>query len=387
MVKKEMVAMILAGGQGSRLKSLTKNVAKPAVAFGGKYKIIDFVLSNCANSGIDTIGILTQYKPWGLNEHVGVGRPWDLDVNHGGISVLPPYMGETGGDWYKGTADAIYQNRYFLDSYDPEYVLILSGDHIYKMDYSDMLNYHIKKGADATIAVIDVPLHEASRFGIMNVTDDLRINEFEEKPKNPKSTLASMGIYIFNYKLLKKYLKADAKAEKSAHDFGKNIIPDMLNTFKKLYAYPFEGYWRDIGTIDSIWEANMDLLNPDNELNLYDDDWKIKTKTVSRPAQHIGATAKVKNSLISDGCTILGSVENSVIFPGVYVAEDAYVKDSVVMSNVRVLSHAEVIKAIIGTGAVINGGNVIGDGVDVALIEDGRNVKPQDYSVKKDIVG
>ncbi len=376
MVKKEMVAMILAGGQGSRLKSLTKNVAKPAVAFGGKYKIIDFVLSNCANSGIDTIGILTQYKPWGLNEHVGVGRPWDLDVNHGGISVLPPYMSETGGDWYKGTADAIYQNRHFLDTYDPEYVLILSGDHIYKMDYSNMLNYHIKKGADATIAVIDVPKHEASRFGIMNVTDDLKIYEFEEKPKNPKSTLASMGIYIFNYKTLKKYLKDDAKKEKSAHDFGKNIIPDMLSSSRKLFAYPFDGYWRDIGTIDSIWEANMDLINPDNELNLYDNDWKIRTKTVSRPTQHIGATAKVKNSLISEGCTILGNVENSVVFPGVYVAENAYVKDSVVMTNARILSDAEVLKAIVGTGAVINGPNKIGDGNEVTLIDDGKNVKP-----------
>ena len=379
MAKKEMVAMILAGGQGSRLKSLTKNVAKPAVAFGGKYKIIDFVLSNCANSGINTIGVLTQYKPWGLNEHVGVGKPWDLDIYNGGVSVLPPYMSETGGDWYKGTADAIYQNLYFLDTYNPEYVLILSGDHIYKMDYSKMLEYHIKNNADATMAGIDVPIKEASRFGIMNTNPDLSIKEFEEKPKKPKSTLASMGIYIFNYSLLKKYLTSDATDESSAHDFGKNIIPSMLDSGKKLFAYPFDSYWRDIGTIDSIWEANMDLLNPDNELNLYDDDWKIRTKTSSRPAQHIGSTACVKNSLISEGTVILGKVENSVIFPGVYVAEDAEIKDSVVMSNVRVLSDAKVKKSIIGQGAVINGGNTIGDGKEVTLIADGKNVKPHSF--------
>ena len=380
MAKKEMVAMILAGGQGSRLKSLTSNVAKPAVAFGGKYKIIDFVLSNCANSGINTIGVLTQYKPWGLNEHVGVGKPWDLDVYHGGVSVLPPYMSENGGDWYKGTADAIYQNLYFMDTYNPEYVLILSGDHIYKMDYSKMLDYHIKKGADATLAVIDVPMHEASRFGIMNVKDGMSIYEFEEKPENPKSTLASMGIYIFNYATLKKYLMEDAAVENSAHDFGKNIIPSMLNTGKKLFAYPFDGYWRDIGTIDSIWEANMDLLNPDNELNLYDDDWKICTKSVSVPSQHIGKSAKVKNSLISEGTVILGTVENSVIFPGTYIAEDAYVKDSVVMGNVRVLSGAKVLKAIVGSGAVINGENVVGNGETVTLVEDGLNIKPGNYT-------
>ena len=356
MAKKEMVAMILAGGQGSRLKSLTKNVAKPAVAFGGKYKIIDFVLSNCANSGINTIGVLTQYKPWGLNEHVGVGKPWDLDVYHGGVSVLPPYMGETGGDWYKGTADAIYQNCYFLDTYDPEYVLILSGDHIYKMDYAKMLEYHIKKGADATIAVIDVPMHEASRFGIMNVSEEMRINEFEEKPKNPKSTLASMGIYIFNYALLKQYLVNDAKNEKSAHDFGKNIIPDMLKSFKKLYAYPFEGYWRDIGTIDSIWEANMDLLNPDNELNLYDEDWKICTKTESRPAQHIGSSAKVSGSLISEGCVILGTVKNSVIFRNVRVEESAVLDGCIVLPNVTVGKNAVLSNVIVDKGVAIDDG-------------------------------
>ena len=379
MAKKEMIAMILAGGQGSRLKALTSQVAKPAVAFGGKYKIIDFVLSNCANSGIDTIGILTQYKPWALNSHIGVGKAWDLDVANGGVSVLPPYMGESGGDWYKGTADAIYQNLGFMDGYEPEYVLILSGDHIYKMDYSKMLDYHIKKGADATIAVIDVPYHEASRFGIMNVEEGYRINEFEEKPPQPKSTLASMGIYIFSYPALKKYLQDDAVKEGSAHDFGKNIIPQMLNDGKGMYAYPFDGYWRDIGTIDSIWEANMDLINPDNELNLYNDDWKIYSNVKSKVPQFIGDNAEVKNSIISEGAVILGKVENSVIFPGVYVAEDAVVKNSVVMEDCRILSNCQISKAIVGTKAVINGDNYIGDGEEVLLIENDINIKAGEY--------
>ena len=379
MAKKEMIAMILAGGQGSRLKALTSQVAKPAVAFGGKYKIIDFVLSNCANSGIDTIGILTQYKPWALNSHIGVGKAWDLDVSTGGVSVLPPYMSEAGGDWYKGTADAIYQNLYFMDSYEPDYVLILSGDHIYKMDYSKMLDYHIKKGADATIAVIDVPYHEASRFGIMNVEEGYRINEFEEKPPQPKSTLASMGIYIFSYPELKKYLQSDAAKEDSAHDFGKNIIPQMLNDGKGMYAYPFDGYWRDIGTIDSIWEANMDLINPDNELNLYNDDWKICSNLKSKVPQFIGDTAEVKNSIISEGSVILGKVENSVIFPGVYVAEGATVKNSVVMEDCRILSDCYIDKAIVGTKAVINGNNYIGDGKEVILIENEINIKDGEY--------
>lgn len=385
MFQKEMVAMILAGGQGSRLKSLTKNVAKPAVAFGGKYRIVDFVLSNCANSGIDTIGILTQYKPWALTDHIGVGKPWDLDIARGGVSVLPPYMSEAGGDWYQGTADAIYQNLYYLDTYQPEYVLILSGDHIYKMNYDKMLDYHIQKGADVTIGVIDVPRHEASRFGIMNVNSENRISEFEEKPKNPKSTLASMGIYIFNYPILKQYLKADAKDEKSAHDFGKNIIPTMLKNFKKMYAYPFEGYWRDIGTIESIWQANMDLLDPDNGLRLYDNEWKIYTKTSTKPAQFIGPDATVTNSLISEGTVVLGKVENSVIFPGVYIAENAYVKDSVVMEDAKILTGTVVTKTIIGARATINSDNVVGDGHEIVLIEDGKNVKPRTYLVNEQI--
>ncbi len=379
MKKKEMVAMILAGGQGSRLKSLTSNVAKPAVDFGGKYKIVDFVLSNCANSGIDTIGILTQYKPWALNEHIGVGMPWDLDISDGGVYLLPPYMSEAGGDWYKGTADAIYQNLYFMDKYNPEYVLILSGDHIYKMDYDKMLRYHIEKNADATIAVIDVPLKEASRFGIMNTGENYRISEFVEKPENPKSTLASMGIYIFTYKTLREYLVEDAKEQTSAHDFGKNIIPKMLNDDKLMYAYPFAGYWRDIGTIDSIWEANMDLLNPDNELDIFDKNWKIYTKSSTLAPQYISENAEVINSLVSEGSVILGKIENSIVYPGVYIAEGASVKDSVVMKDVKVLAGAVVNKAIIGPGATVNGDNNIGDGEEIVLIKDGIVIRPSTY--------
>ena len=383
MKSKEMIAMILAGGQGSRLKTLTHNVAKPAVAFGGKYKIVDFVLSNCANSNIDTIGILTQYKPWALNEHIGVGKPWDLDVNDGGVSILPPYMGESGGDWYKGTADAIYQNLYFMEKYNPKYVLILSGDHIYKMDYAKMLKYHISKKSDATIAVINVPVKEASRFGIMNADEDFRICEFEEKPENPKSTLASMGIYIFSYPLLKQYLIEDAKQKKSAHDFGKNIIPSMLEDNKKLFAYPFDSYWRDIGTVESIWEANMDLLNPDNELKIFEKDWKIYTKSSTLAPQYIAPKAEVDNCIVSEGSVILGKIKNSVVYPGVYVAENASVKNSVIMNNVKIMDEAVVDKAIVGANSTINGSNIIGNGIDIILIRDNENIKPNTYSGKE----
>ena len=275
MTKKEILAMILAGGQGSRLGILTKRVAKPAVPFGGKYRIIDFALSNCSNSGIDTVGVLTQYRPQVLNSHIGIGAPWDLDRINGGVSLLPPYMKESGGDWYKGTANAIYQNRHYIDSYDPEYVLILSGDHIYKMNYEKMLQYHKEKNADATIAVIEVPLDEASRFGIMNTNSDNSIYEFEEKPENPKNNMASMGIYIFKWSLLKKYLKEDELDKHSSNDFGKNIIPNMLNDDRKLFAYPFKGYWKDVGTIESLWESNMDLLDINSGLNLHDPNWTI----------------------------------------------------------------------------------------------------------------
>ena len=361
MRKKEVVAMILAGGQGSRLGILTKNIAKPAVPFGGKYRIIDFPLSNCSNSGIYTVGVLTQYKPLDLNAHIGIGDPWDLDRRDGGVSILPPYQGEKGGDWYKGTANAIYQNIQFVDRYDPEYVLILSGDHIYKMDYYKMLDFHKDNHADATIAVIDVPLEEASRFGIMNTRADNSIYEFEEKPKLPKSTNASMGIYIFNWSILKKYLREDEKDINSSNDFGKNIIPNMLRSGRKLMAYPFEGYWKDVGTIESLWEANMDLLKRDNDLNLYDSEWKIYSQNQVRPAHYIGEEARIINSLIVEGCIIHGKVENSVLSQGVYVGKNTVIRDSVIMPNVQIGDNVRIEKAIVGNNAIINHNCNIGD--------------------------
>lgn len=361
MRKKEVVAMILAGGQGSRLGILTKNIAKPAVPFGGKYRIIDFPLSNCSNSGIYTVGVLTQYKPLDLNAHIGIGDPWDLDRRDGGVSILPPYQKEKGGDWYKGTANAIYQNIQFVDRYDPEYVLILSGDHIYKMDYYKMLDFHKENHADATIAVIDVPLEEASRFGIMNTRADNSIYEFEEKPKLPKSTNASMGIYIFNWSILKKYLREDEKDINSSNDFGKNIIPNMLRSGRKLMAYPFEGYWKDVGTIESLWEANMDLLKRDNDLNLYDSEWKIYSQNQVRPAHYIGEEARIINSLIVEGCIIHGKVENSVLSQGVYVGKNTVIRDSVIMPNVQIGDNVKIEKAIVGNNAIINHNCNIGD--------------------------
>ena len=361
MRKKEVVAMILAGGQGSRLGILTKNIAKPAVPFGGKYRIIDFPLSNCSNSGIYTVGVLTQYKPLDLNAHIGIGDPWDLDRRDGGVSILPPYQEEKGGDWYKGTANAIYQNIQFVDRYDPEYVLILSGDHIYKMDYYKMLDFHKENHADATIAVIDVPLEEASRFGIMNTRADNSIYEFEEKPKLPKSTNASMGIYIFNWSILKKYLREDEKDINSSNDFGKNIIPNMLRSGRKLMAYPFEGYWKDVGTIESLWEANMDLLKRDNDLNLYDSEWKIYSQNQVRPAHYIGEEARIINSLIVEGCIIHGKVENSVLSQGVYVGKNTVIRDSVIMPNVQIGDNVKIEKAIVGNNAIINHNCNIGD--------------------------
>ena len=368
MGKKEIVAMILAGGQGSRLGVLTKSVAKPAVPFGGKYRIIDFPLSNCSNSGIYTVGVLTQYKPLELNAHIGIGNPWDLDRRDGGVSILPPYQKEKGGNWYKGTANAIYQNIEFVDRYDPEYVLILSGDHIYKMDYSKMLDFHKKNNADATIAVIKVPKEEASRFGIMNTNDDMSIYEFEEKPKNPKSTLASMGIYIFNWKTLKKYLKEDELDKLSSNDFGKNIIPKMIDSNKKMFAYAFEGYWKDVGTIDSLWEANMDLISKGNGLNLYDEEWRIYSVNHSSPAQYIGVNAKVKNSLVVEGCHIEGEVNNSVIFQGVNIGKNSVVTDSVIMPNVTIGDNVTINKAIIGTGASVEGDSIVGNGDEIKVI-------------------
>lgn len=368
MGKKEIVAMILAGGQGSRLGVLTKNLAKPAVPFGGKYRIIDFPLSNCSNSGIYTVGVLTQYKPLELNSHIGIGDPWDLDRRDGGVSILPPYQEEEGGMWYKGTANAIYQNIEYVDSYDPEYLLVLSGDHIYKMQYDDMLEFHKEKEADATIAVIDVPIDEASRFGIMNTNDDLSIYEFEEKPKNPKSTKASMGIYIFNWKTLKKHLIKDELDLNSSNDFGKNIIPNMLSEGCKLVAYPFSGYWKDVGTIKSLWEANMDLLKIENGLNLFDEDWKIYSVSPSSPAQYIGEDATVKNSVIVEGCVIHGTVENSVLFQGVYVGKNTVVKNSVIMPNSVIDDFSIVNKAIIGSDAIINKEVVVGNGKNISVV-------------------
>ncbi len=351
--KKECVAMLLAGGQGSRLYTLTEKTAKPAVPFGGKYRIIDFTLSNCINSGIDTVGVLTQYQPLALNEYIGNGQPWDLDRNVGGVTVLPPYQGFKAADWYKGTANAIYQNLGFIDRYDPEYVLVLSGDHIYKMDYSAMLDFHKEKNADCTIAVLTVPMEEASRFGIMNTEEDGKIYEFEEKPKKPKSNKASMGIYIFSYQKLRSYLISDENTPGSANDFGKNIIPNMLNAGEKMYAYPFEGYWKDVGTISSLWEANMDLLGELPAFNLYDRSWRIFSRPQVNPPQYIGEGAEIVNSMITEGCEIYGRVENSVLFGNVYVAPGAVIRDSVVMSNVRVEAGAKINYSIVDSDTVL----------------------------------
>lgn len=368
MIKKEIIAMILAGGQGSRLGVLTKNIAKPAVPFGGKYRIIDFPLSNCSNSGIHTVGVLTQYKPLELNKHIGIGTPWDLDRRDGGVSLLAPYQKEKGGNWYKGTANAIYQNIEFIDRYNPEYVLILSGDHIYKMDYSKMLNFHKQKDAAATIAVIKVPIDEAPRFGIMNTKEDMSIYEFEEKPAKPKNDLASMGIYIFNWSVLKRYLKEDEQDKLSSNDFGKNIIPRMLNDGQKMVAYPYEGYWKDVGTINSLWEANMDLLSRKNELDLQDEEWKIYSVNYSSPAQYVGKDANIKNSLVVEGCHIEGEVENSVIFQGVSIGKNSVVSNSVIMPNVVIEDNVIIDKAIISSEAFIGRGCEIGDGKDICVI-------------------
>lgn len=370
---KEIVAMILAGGRGTRLKELTAKVAKPAVYFGGKYRIIDFPLSNCANSGIDVVGVLTQYESVLLGTYVGSGTKWGLDGNNSLAAILPAReRGEVGATWYAGTADAIYQNISFLDQYDPEYVLILSGDHIYKMDYEEMLNVHKEKGADLTVAVLNVSLKEASRFGIMNTDDKGYIYEFEEKPEKPKSTLASMGIYIFSYKELRKYLIADLTDENSKHDFGMNIIPAMLADKKKLYAWTFDGYWKDVGTVESLWQANMDLLD-DKELDLYNikKDWKIYSEDTLGKPQLIGKDASVKKSLVTQGCVVNGEVEGSVLFNNVNVGEGAKVIDSVLMPGVLIEEGAVVKKAIIDEGVVIKAGTVVNDEAkEVALVSD-----------------
>lgn len=360
--KKRCVAMLLAGGQGSRLKVLTENTAKPAVPFGGKYRIIDFPLSNCVNSNIDTVGILTQYQPLELNEYIGNGQPWRLNSSHGGVQVLPPYAGSKGAEWYKGTANAIYQNIPFISRYNPSHVLILSGDHIYKMDYAKMLREHEKNEADCTIAVRTVPMEEASRFGIMNTKADGTIYEFEEKPKNPKSNKASMGIYIFRWEVLKSFLEADEADPNSENDFGKNIIPALLNAGHKMMAYDFEGYWKDVGTISSLWEANMETLGKDPAFDLTGKDGiKIYARSAAQPSTYMSATAVVKDSFVAEGCEVSGRVEHSVVSVGCTIGEGASISDSVIMPNVVVENGAVIRHAIIGEGVTVSAGAKIGE--------------------------
>ncbi|MFX0559553.1 glucose-1-phosphate adenylyltransferase [Tepidibacillus infernus] len=371
MRKKECIAMLLAGGEGKRLGLLTKNLAKPAVLFGGKYRIIDFALSNCANSGIDTVGVLTQYEPLVLHSYIGIGSSWDLDRRDGGVTVLPPYMEKNGAKWYKGTANSIYQNIAYIDQFQSEYVLILSGDHIYKMNYQHMLKNHIEKGADATIAVIEVPWDEASRFGIMNTDRQLRITEFEEKPQVPKNNLASMGIYIFNWNVLKEALLKDEQLHGSTHDFGKDVIPMMLKEGRKMFAYPYKGYWRDVGTIESLWKANMDLIKDQPELDLYDYQWRIYSVNSYQPPQYIAPNAQVHCSLINEGCSIYGQIEHSVLFHGVQVGKGSIIKDSVIMPNVIIEGNVVIQKSIIGEGTIIKAGSNIGTiNGDITLIEE-----------------
>ncbi|MDE5853096.1 MAG: glucose-1-phosphate adenylyltransferase [Oscillospiraceae bacterium] len=397
--KKECVAMLLAGGQGSRLQALTKNIAKPAIQFGGKYRIIDFPLSNCINSGIDTVGVLTQYSPLVLNEYVGAGQPWDLDRLYGGVHILPPYQSSHGASWYAGTANAIYQNINFVDRYDPEYVLILSGDHIYKMNYDKMIKCHKESLADCTIAVLEVSKEEAPRFGIVCCDESGFVYKFEEKPKNPSSNLASMGIYIFNWKLLKKLLQEDETDQNSDKDFGKNIMPKMLKNKLKLKVYPFKGYWKDVGTIESLFEANIDLIKDENPFNLYNSSWKIYTRSAVKPPQHIGKKANVLSSLVTEGCQIDGDVSFCVLSPGVVVEKGASVKNSVIMSNSTIKARATINYSIIGENCVIGENSVVGEAnqdedktlnLEIAVIgpntkiKAGENIKPKSI-IEKDV--
>ena len=387
--KKEVVAMLLAGGQGSRLGVLTRKIAKPAVPFGGKYRIIDFPLSNCVNSGIEAVGILTQYQPLVLNEYRGNGQPWDLDGMHSGVNCLSPYQAVDGADWYSGTANAIFQNISYIDRYDPEYVVVLSGDHIYKMDYNKMLEYHKEKNAACTIAVIDVSLEEASRFGILNTYEDGEIYEFEEKPKKPKSTNASMGIYIFSYKELRKYLIEDDENENSSHDFGKDVLPAMLSAGERMFAYPFEGYWKDVGTIDSLWEANMDLLDPNVTLDLKD----IYSRNPMMPPHFVSSDAVIQNSLVADGCNVYGNLEFSILFAGVTIGKGATINSSIIMPGAVIEEGATVQFAIIAENTVVRKNAVVGArpedvenkddwGIAVvgenAVIDEGAVVKPKE---------
>ena len=361
MSKKECIAMLLAGGQGSRLGALTSKIAKPAVSFGGKFRIIDFSLSNCANSGIDTVGVLTQYRPYLLNSYVGSGEAWDLDERGAGVSILPPYATQEGGSWYAGTADAVAQNIGYIKEHDPEYVLILSGDHLYRMDYRKMLKSHIEHNADLTISVMPVPWEEASRFGIMTADAEGTITKFEEKPKEPKSNLASMGIYVFSWDKLRKFLIEDEANPASDNDFGKNIIPNMLASKEKMVAYPFEGYWKDVGTIDSLWEANMDLLNPKMPLDVWSDEWKIYSRNSGMPGQWVGEAAEIDNSMITEGCKVEGKLVQSVLFAGVKVGEGAVVEDSIIMPGAVVEPGAKVRYSIIAENVTVKSGAVVGE--------------------------
>lgn len=387
--KKEVVAMLLAGGQGSRLGVLTRKIAKPAVPFGGKYRIIDFPLSNCVNSGIEAVGILTQYQPLVLNEYIGNGQPWDLDGMHSGVNCLSPYQAVDGADWYSGTANAIFQNINYIDRYDPEYVVVLSGDHIYKMDYNKMLEYHKEKNAACTIAVIDVPLEEASRFGILNTHEDGEIYEFDEKPEKPKSTHASMGIYIFSYKELRKYLIEDDENKNSSHDFGKDVLPAMLNAGERMFAYPFEGYWKDVGTIDSLWEANMDLLDPNVTLDLKD----IYSRNPMMPPHFVSNDVVIQNSLVADGCNVYGNLEFSILFSGVTIGKGATINSSIIMPGAVIEEGATVQFAIIAENTVVRKNAVVGAkpedcanrdewGIAVvgenSVIDEGAVVKPKE---------
>ena len=387
-LKKEIVAMLLAGGQGTRLKSLTKNMAKPAVPFGGKYKIIDFPLSNCVNSGISTVGVLTQFMPLELNSYIGNGAPWDLDRMDGGLSILPPYTGGETGDWYKGTSNAIYQNMKYIEQYDPEYVLILSGDHIYKMNYNEMLKFNKSRGADLTVAHIDVPLEEASRFGILNTMSDLSVSEFVEKPEKPISTKASMGIYIFNWSQLKIYLEKCENAEDTSYDFGKDVIPMMLADGKKIFAYPFKGYWKDVGTIESLWQANMDLLNNADNFYIYDPLWRIYCRHYESMAQYIGPKAKLSNAMISEGSSISGTVKESVVSSGVYIHEGAEVVNSVIMKNAVIGKNAKVYNSIVAEDAIIGEGAIVGHekielGKDMITVVANKDVVKDKETFKK----
>ncbi len=374
--KKKCVAMLLAGGQGSRLYALTNNIAKPAVSFGGKYRIIDFPLSNCVNSGIDTVGVLTQYQPLVLNDYIGNGQPWDLDRSFGGVHILSPYQGKTSSDWYKGTANAIYQNLHFIKQFNPEYVLVLSGDHIYKMNYSKMLKYHSANNADCTIAALNVPLEEASRFGILNTNQDGVIYEFEEKPKKPKSTLASMGIYIFTAEKLYKYLEQDSKNPTSSNDFGKDVLPTMLASGEKMMAYQFDGYWKDVGTINSLFEANMDLLGDTPSFDVTDNNWKIQSRSPLAPPHFIGEGGKATNSIIMSGCEVFGTVENSVLASDVKVGKGVTVKNSIIMSDVTIEDNATIEYSIIDERTLIKKNAIIGDSIEsgkgIALL--GRDI-------------